>query len=132
MGADGGIHIETPASLPDASLQPLLVAKTLRNLIKEKEKDVDLVIMGKQAIDDDAHQTGGMLAGLLDWPIANCASKIDIKKGSGGKETEVDREIDGGLEKLRFDLPAVVTTDLRLNEPRYATLRALTVHLGCF
>lgn len=119
MGADTGIHIETDAKFLESSIQPLLVAKTLAALVKEKEKDVDLILMGKQAIDDDASQTGGMLAGLLNWPIANFASKVDIE---GGKTATVDREIDGGLEKLKMSLPAVVTTDLRLNEPRYATL----------
>jgi len=118
MGADTGIHIETDASFPEPSLQPLLVAKALKALVADKAKDTDLIIMGKQAIDDDASQTGGMLAGLLDWPIANFASKLDIQ----GKSAEVDREIDGGLEKIKLSLPAVVTTDLRLNEPRYATL----------
>jgi len=119
MGADAGIHIETAEGFQETSLQPLLVSKTLKALISEKEKDTDLIIMGKQAIDDDASQTGGMLAGLLDWPIANFASQVTIK---GGKTAEVDKEIDGGLEKIKMPLPAVVTTDLRLNEPRYATL----------
>jgi hypothetical protein len=121
MGADSGIHVETAADFPESSIQPLLVAKALQAVLKDKASDTDLVIMGKQAIDDDSSQTGGMLAGLLNWPIANFASKLDIQKD--GKSAEVDREIDGGLEKLRFNLPAVVTTDLRLNEPRYATLR---------
>lgn len=121
MGADSGIHVETPAKFDEANLQPLLIAKTLAAVIKDKASETDLVIMGKQAIDDDAHQTGGMLAGIISWPIANCASKLSID----GTKAEVDREIDGGLEKLRMSLPAVVTTDLRLNEPRYATLRRL-------
>jgi electron transfer flavoprotein beta subunit len=121
MGADSAIHIETDAKFAESSIQPLLVAKTLAALIKEKASDVDLVLMGKQAIDDDSSQTGGMLAGLLDWPQANFASKVVIE----GKTATVDREIDGGLEKLKMDLPAVVTTDLRLNEPRYATLPIL-------
>lgn len=119
MGADSGIHVETPAKFDEAALQPLLVAKALAKIIKDKASDTDLVIMGKQAIDDDAHQTGGMLAGIINWPIANCASKVTIED----TKAEVDREIDGGLEKLRMNLPAVITTDLRLNEPRYATLR---------
>lgn len=119
MGADTGIHIETDAKFPESSIQPLLVAKSLAALVKEKEKDVDLILMGKQAIDDDSSQTGGMLAGLLNWPQANFASSVQIE---GGKTATVDREIDGGLEKLKLSLPAVITTDLRLNEPRYATL----------
>ena len=119
MGADAGIHVETDPKFDEASLQPLLISKTLAALLKDQEKDTDLVIMGKQAIDDDAHQTGGMLAGILNWPIANCASQIQLE----GKQATVDREIDGGLERLKMSLPAVITTDLRLNEPRFATLR---------
>ena len=119
MGADTGIHVETDLNLPEPNIQPLLVAKALAALLKDKASDTDLVIMGKQAIDDDMSQTGGMLAGLMNWPIANFASKVDLKD----KSAEVTREIDGGLEKIKLNLPAVVTTDLRLNEPRYATLR---------
>jgi len=118
MGADTGIHVETDLNLPEPNIQPLLVAKALAALLKDKASDTDLVIMGKQAIDDDMSQTGGMLAGLMNWPIANFASKVDLKD----KSAEVTREIDGGLEKIKLNLPAVVTTDLRLNEPRYATL----------
>src|SRR5438046_4012042 len=111
LGADRAILVET-----DAELQPLAVAKLLKAIaIKETPQ---LVILGKQAIDDDANQTGQMLAALLDWPQATFASKLDI---ADGKAT-VKREIDGGLETLAMALPAVVTTDLRLNEPRYATL----------
>jgi electron transfer flavoprotein beta subunit len=111
IGADRAILVET-----DAELQPLSVAKLLQAIaVKEKPQ---LVILGKQAIDDDANQTGQMLAALLDWPQATFASKIDI---AGGTAT-VKREIDGGLETLAMALPAVITTDLRLNEPRYATL----------
>ena len=111
IGADRAILVET-----DAELQPLAVAKLLRAIaIKETPQ---LVILGKQAIDDDANQTGQMLAALLDWPQATFASKIDI---AGGTAT-VKREIDGGLETVAMALPAVITTDLRLNEPRYATL----------
>ena len=111
IGADRAILIET-----DAELQPLAVAKLLKAIVvKEAPK---LVVMGKQAIDDDANQTGQMLAALLDWPQATFASKVDI---ADGKAT-VKREIDGGLETLSMPLPAVITTDLRLNEPRYATL----------
>ena len=93
------------------------VAKILKALA-DKHK-ADLIICGKQAIDDDASQVGGMLAGLLGWPQAQFASKVDIKDGE--KEAEVAREIDGGLEVLKVPLPAVITTDLRLNEPRYAS-----------
>ena len=111
IGADRAILVET-----DVELQPLAVAKLLQAIaVKEKPQ---LVILGKQAIDDDANQTGQMLAALLDWPQATFASKIDI---AGGTAT-VKREIDGGLETVAMALPAVITTDLRLNEPRYATL----------
>ena len=111
LGADRAILIET-----DAALQPLAVAKLLR-AVCEKEQ-AQLVLCGKQAIDDDANQTGQMLAALLDWPQATFASKLLI---ADGKAT-VTREIDGGLETIAMALPVVVTTDLRLNEPRYATL----------
>jgi electron transfer flavoprotein beta subunit len=111
IGADRAILVET-----NVELQPLAVAKLLQAIaVKEKSQ---LVILGKQAIDDDANQTGQMLAALLDWPQATFASKIDI---AGGTAT-VKREIDGGLETVAMALPAVITTDLRLNEPRYATL----------
>jgi electron transfer flavoprotein beta subunit len=111
IGADRALLVET-----DAELQPLAVAKLLCAIaVKEAPQ---LVIMGKQAIDDDANQTGQMLAALLDWPQATFASKVDIADG----RAVVKREIDGGLETLSMPLPAVITTDLRLNEPRYATL----------
>ncbi len=111
IGADRGILVET-----DADLQPLAVAKLLKAIVdKEQPK---LVILGKQAIDDDANQTGQMLAALLGWPQATFASKVEI----GAESVTVTREIDGGLETLALPLPAVITTDLRLNEPRYATL----------
>jgi electron transfer flavoprotein beta subunit len=111
IGADRAILVET-----DAELQPLAVAKLLKAIaVKEAPQ---LVIMGKQAIDDDANQTGQMLAALLDWPQATFASKVDIADNTA----TVKREIDGGLETLAMALPAVITTDLRLNEPRYATL----------
>jgi len=111
LGADRAILVET-----DAELQPLAVAKLLKALAdKEQPK---LVILGKQAIDDDANQTGQMLAALLGWPQATFASKVVI----AGEAATVTREVDGGLETLELKLPAVVTTDLRLNEPRYATL----------
>ena len=111
IGADRAILVET-----DAELQPLAVAKLLK-AIAQKESP-DLVILGKQAIDDDANQTGQMLAALLDWPQATFASKVDTAKGSA----TVKREVDGGLETVEVKLPAIITTDLRLNEPRYATL----------
>lgn len=115
MGADEAVHVEIPDKDPNP--EPLGVAKTLKALA-EKHK-ADLVICGKQAIDDDASQVGGMLAGLLGWPQAQFASKVEIKDGE--KEMEVAREIDGGLEVLKVPLPAIVSTDLRLNEPRYAS-----------
>jgi len=115
MGADSGIHVETTDK---DVIEPLTVAKLLAKIV-EKENP-DLIIMGKQAIDDDASQTGGMLAGILGWPQANFASKVELEAGK--KELTVAREIDGGLETLKLGLPAVVTTDLRLNEPRYASL----------
>ena len=111
LGADRAILVET-----DADLQPLAVAKLLRALVTEEKPDI--VILGKQAIDDDANQTGQMLAALLDWPQATFASKVDIANGTA----TVKREVDGGLQTVEAKLPAIVTTDLRLNEPRYATL----------
>ncbi|HEX6829680.1 MAG TPA: electron transfer flavoprotein subunit beta/FixA family protein [Burkholderiales bacterium] len=111
IGADRGILVET-----DAEAQPLAVAKLLRGLV-EKEAP-QLVILGKQAIDDDSNQTGQMLAALLGWPQGTFASRVKISTA----EVEVSREIDGGTEILALKLPAVVTTDLRLNEPRYVTL----------
>ncbi len=111
MGADRGILVET-----DADLQPLAVAKLLK-AIAEKESP-DLIIVGKQAIDDDANQTGQMLAALLGWSQATFASNLEV---ADGKAT-VTREVDGGLETISVNLPAVMTTDLRLNEPRYASL----------
>src|SRR5213075_412519 len=111
MGADRAILVET-----DVEMQPLAVAKVLKALAQKESPG--LVILGKQAIDDDANQTGQMLAALLDWPQATFASKLDIANGVA----IVKREVDGGLETVEIKLPAVVTTDLRLNEPRYATL----------
>lgn len=111
IGADRAILIET-----GATLQPLAVAKLLREIVRQEVPD--LVICGKQAIDDDANQTGQMLAALTGWPQATFASKLEVVDG----RAEVTREIDGGLETVSVVLPAVVTTDLRLNEPRYATL----------
>ncbi|KAJ7079371.1 hypothetical protein C8R43DRAFT_350398 [Mycena crocata] len=120
MGADSAIHIELPESAP--APEPLGVAQALRAVIeREKEKGgVDLVVMGKQAIDDDAGQTGQMLAGLMGWGQATFASKVDVDVGANS--ATVMREIDGGSEEIRCRLPLVVTTDLRLNEPRYASL----------
>ena len=111
MGADRGILVET-----DAELQPLAVAKLLKALA-DKEKP-GLIIMGKQAIDDDMNATGQMLAALLGWPQGTFASRVTIE----GNKLVVTREIDGGLETLELDMPCIVTTDLRLNEPRYASL----------
>lgn len=111
MGADRAVHVET-----DADLQPLAVAKILKAIADEEEPG--LIILGKQAIDDDSNQTGQMVSALLDWPQATFASKITLGDG----EAEVMREVDGGLETIAVKLPAVVTTDLRLNEPRYASL----------
>jgi len=111
MGADRGILVET-----DVELQPLAVAKLLKALA-DKEKP-GLIIMGKQAIDDDMNATGQMLAALLGWPQGTFASRVTIE----GDKLVVIREIDGGLETLELDMPCIVTTDLRLNEPRYASL----------
>jgi electron transfer flavoprotein beta subunit len=111
MGADRSILVET-----DVELQPLAVAKLLKAIVDKEQPG--LVILGKQAIDDDANQTGQMLAALANLPQATFASKVQV---ADGKAT-VTREVDGGLEVLRLSLPAVVTTDLRLNEPRYVTL----------
>src|SRR5216110_1260536 len=111
MGADRGVLVQT-----DVELQPLAVAKLLKAVIEKEAPEI--VIIGKQAIDDDCNQTGQMLAALLGWPQATFASKIVISDG----HAEVTREVDGGLETIAFKLPAIVTTDLRLNEPRYASL----------
>jgi electron transfer flavoprotein beta subunit len=115
LGADRAILVET-----DVELQPLAVAKLLR-AIAQKENP-QLVILGKQAIDDDCNQTGQMLAALLGWPQATFASRLKIAGAANGKAADVTREVDGGLETISIKLPAVVTTDLRLNEPRYVTL----------
>jgi len=111
VGADRGIHVKV-----DGVVEPLAVAKILQKIV-DKEKP-DLVFMGKQAIDDDCNQTGQMLSALLNWPQATFASKIDIKDN----KLEIIREIDEGLETIEVNVPAVVTCDLRLNEPRYASL----------
>jgi electron transfer flavoprotein beta subunit len=111
IGADRAILVET-----DVELQPLAVAKLLKAICAKETPG--LVIMGKQAIDDDSNQTGQMLAALLGWPQATFASKLNLEKD----KAVVTREVDGGLETISIKLPAVVTTDLRLNEPRYVTL----------
>ncbi|WP_293811398.1 electron transfer flavoprotein subunit beta/FixA family protein [uncultured Bosea sp.] len=111
MGADRGILVKV-----DGAVEPLGVAKLLKKLVEQEAPG--LVILGKQAIDDDSNQTGQMLAALLDWPQATFASKVVLGDGSA----EVTREVDGGLQTLSVALPAIVTTDLRLNEPRYASL----------
>lgn len=113
LGADSAIHVQT-----DNVLTPLPIAKILKKIAKQEQPDI--IIMGKQAIDDDCNQTGQMLSALLQWPQATFASKIVISEDK--KTMEVTREVDGGLETLQVTLPCVITTDLRLNEPRYATL----------
>ncbi len=111
MGADRGILVEA-----DADVEPLAVAKILKAIVDKEEPG--LVLLGKQAIDDDSNQTGQMLAGLLGWPQATYASKVEIADGG----LNVTREVDGGLETISINMPAAVTVDLRLNEPRYASL----------
>ncbi|MCB5177688.1 electron transfer flavoprotein subunit beta/FixA family protein [Microvirga lenta] len=111
MGADRGILVKT-----DATVEPLGVAKILKKVIEQENPQ--LVIMGKQAIDDDSNQTGQMLAALLGWPQGTFAFKVNVGDGS----VDVTREVDGGLQTVGLKLPAIVTTDLRLNEPRYASL----------
>lgn len=114
MGADRGVLVET-----EEELQPLAVAKLLQAVVQQESPD--LVIMGKQAIDDDANQTGQMLAALLDWPQATFASKVELAEATA----TVSREIDGGFEEVEVALPAIVTADLRLNEPRFAPLPSI-------
>ena len=114
IGADRGIHVET-----DAALEPLAVAKILRKIV-EKESP-DLILLGKQAIDDDANQVGQMLSALIDRPVATFASEVAVENG----RAVVTRETDGGTQTLSLELPAVVTADLRLAEPRYVTLPAM-------
>ncbi len=111
MGADRGILVKT-----DATVEPLGVAKILAKVVEQEKPD--LVILGKQAIDDDSNQTGQMLAALLGWPQGTFAFKVDLGEGT----IDVTREVDGGLQTVGLKLPAIVTTDLRLNEPRYASL----------
>jgi electron transfer flavoprotein beta subunit len=111
MGADRGIHVKI-----EGTVEPLTVAKILKKIVDEEKPGI--VILGKQAIDDDCNQTGQMLAALLGWPQGTFASKVAID----GDHVSVTREIDGGLQTVKLKMPAVVTTDLRLNEPRYASL----------
>jgi electron transfer flavoprotein beta subunit len=111
MGADRGIHVQT-----DEEVQPLAVAKLLRALVEKEQPG--MVILGKQAIDDDSNQTGQMLAGLLGWGQGTFAAKVDIADGT----VAVKREVDGGIQTLTLKMPVVVTADLRLNEPRYVKL----------
>ena len=111
MGADRGIHVKT-----DNELEPLAISKIISKIAEEEKPSI--ILMGKQAIDDDCNQTGQMLAALLNWPQATFASKIEVKD----KSLEVTREIDEGLETIEVNVPAIVTCDLRLNEPRYASL----------
>ena len=115
IGADRAILVETAEEL-----QPLAVAKLLKALVDKEQPG--LVILGKQAIDDDCNQTGQMLAALGDMPQATFASKVEVADENGQKKAIVSREVDGGMETLSISLPAVITTDLRLNEPRYVTL----------
>ena len=111
MGADRAIHV-----VEEAEVEPLAVAKILAGIAKEEQPG--LVVMGKQAIDDDSNQTGQMLGALLGWGQGTFASKVEVS----GESVDVTREVDGGLETVSLKLPAIVTTDLRLNEPRYASL----------
>lgn len=115
MGADRGIHVEIPKGT-EADLQPLSVAKIFAKLVEQEKPDI--VILGKQAIDDDANQTTQLLAGMLDWPQGTMASVVSVE----GQSLLITREVDGGLEDIKVTLPAVISADLRLNEPRYATL----------
>ena len=111
MGCDRGVHVET-----DAELQPLAVAKLLKGIVDKENPD--LIIVGKQAIDDDSSQTGQMLSALLGWSQGTFASKLELADSSAN----VTREVDGGLETIKINMPCVITTDLRLNVPRYASL----------
>lgn len=118
MGADRAILVDVPEKPDQAGLEPLTVAKLLKNVVQKE--NINLVLLGKQAIDGDQGQTGQMLAGLLGWSQATQASKVVVKDDAGN--VEVTREVDGGVETLKAKLPMVITTDLRLNEPRYASL----------
>jgi len=116
IGADRGILVSTDQPIDLGGIEPLAVANILKALVEKEQPNI--VIMGKQSIDDDSNQTGQMLAGMLNWPQATFASKVEI----AGDAALVTREIDGGLETVEVKLPAIITTDLRLNEPRYAAL----------
>ena len=118
MGADRSIHVEVPDGPDTTQLEPLGVAKVLKKVVEKEDRN--LVILGKQAIDDDSGQTGQMLAALLGWPQATQASKVEIAEDLGS--VTVTKEVDGGVETVRASLPMIITTDLRLNEPRYASL----------
>jgi electron transfer flavoprotein beta subunit len=115
LGADKAIYVNTDLK-HDTALQPIIVAQTLKHFVQQEK--IDLVILGKQSVDDDCNQTGQILAGLLGWPQATFASKIDIN----GNEIEVTREVDTGLETIKIKSPAVITCDLRLNVPKIASL----------
>eukprot|EP01029_Cantina_marsupialis_P027903 TRINITY_DN774152_c0_g1_i1.p1 TRINITY_DN774152_c0_g1~~TRINITY_DN774152_c0_g1_i1.p1 ORF type:complete len:255 (+),score=110.22 TRINITY_DN774152_c0_g1_i1:30-794(+) len=117
MGVDRGIHVQTDIRT-DQDLQPLAVAKLLEKVVEKEEPGI--VLVGKQAIDDDSNQTGQMLAGLLDWPQATYACGLEIN--AADQKITIEREVDGGVQTIEAPMPAVVTADLRLNEPRYATL----------
>lgn len=114
MGADRSIHVKTEN---DEELEPLAVAKILQKLVERE--NANLVLLGKQAIDNDLNQTGQMLAALMDWPQATCAAKVEL---DGTESAQVTREVDGGVDIVKAKLPMVITTDLRLNQPRFATL----------
>lgn len=117
MGADRAILVQTDLRT-DQDLQPLAVAKLLREVVKKE--DPKIVLLGKQSIDDDSNQTGQMLAAMLDWPQATFASKVEFSEDAAS--VNVEREVDSGIQTMSCPLPAVITADLRLNEPRYATL----------
>jgi len=118
LGADKGIHIETDERI-DKEIQPLLVSKILKHFVERDS--YDMVIMGKQSIDGDYNQTGQMLAGMLNWPQATFASKVEVADG----KIDVEREVDGGMQKVRLTSPCLVTCDLRLNEPRFASIKMI-------
>lgn len=119
LGCDKAIHVNTGNDIAtDLELQPLAVSKILNKIVKDK--NIDLVILGKQSIDDDSNQTGQLLSGLMNCSQATFASKVELNKDD--KTGEITREIDGGLQSIKIKLPAVITTDLRLNTPRYAKL----------
>ena len=120
MGADRSIHVQVDEDADAGGMEPLAVAKLLKRVAEEEKSDI--VMLGKQSIDDDAGQTGQMLAGLLGWPQATQASKVAISEEGSGHVAEVTKEVDGGVETVKAKLPIIITTDLRLNEPRYASL----------